>query len=72
MGLVEREWLDTVSTLDSDNIDYTDYVDAGAMLAEELKRKGEETVRIDNVLFQPRAPPTDLTRSSSLCCPRQT
>ena len=47
---MEREWLDTVSTLDSDNIDYTDYVDAGAMLAEELKRKGEETVRIDNVL----------------------
>ena len=41
VGLVKREWLDTVSTLDNDNIDYTDYVDAAAMLAEELKRKGQ-------------------------------
>ena len=45
IGLVEREWLDTVSTLDNDNIDYTDYVDAAAMLAEELKRKGQSTVK---------------------------
>lgn len=45
IGLVEREWLDTVSVLDKDHIDYTDYVDAASMLAEELKKnKGCEYV----------------------------
>ena len=38
IGLVEREWLDTVAVLDKDHIDYTDYVDAASMLAEELKK----------------------------------
>ena len=38
LGLVEREWLDTVACLDKDHIDYTDYVDAASMLAEELKK----------------------------------
>ena len=40
IGLVEREWLDTVATIDKEHIDYTDYVDAAGMLADELKRKG--------------------------------
>merc|ERR1719336_1371946 len=44
IGLVEREWLDTVSTIDKEHIDYTDYVDAAAMLADELKRKGCEYI----------------------------
>ena len=51
VGLVEREWLDTVATLDNDNIDYTDYVDAGAMLAEELKRKGDNEIFSTGVLL---------------------
>jgi len=44
IGLVEREWLDTVSTLDKEHLDYTDYIDAASMLATELKRKGCEYI----------------------------
>jgi len=44
IGLVEREWLDTVSSLDRDHLDYTDYADAASMLAEELKKKGCEYI----------------------------
>ena len=40
IGLVEREWLETLSNIDFDEIDYTDYVDAASMLATELKKKG--------------------------------
>ena len=41
IGLVEREWLDTLATINPEEVDYTDYVDAASMLATELKRKGE-------------------------------
>ena len=41
IGLVEREWLDTVPTLDKEHIDFTDYIDAASMLADELKKKGK-------------------------------
>ena len=41
IGLVEREWLDTLANIDTEEIDYTDYVDAASMLATELKRKGD-------------------------------
>ena len=42
IGLVEREWLDTLATINPEEVDYTDYVDAGSMLAAELKKKGED------------------------------
>ena len=41
IGLVEREWLDTLANINRDEVDYTDYVDAASMLATELKRKGK-------------------------------
>lgn len=44
IGLVEREWLDTLATINPEEVDYTDFVDAGSMLASELKRKGCEYV----------------------------
>ena len=28
IGLVEREWLDTLATINPEEVDYTDYVDA--------------------------------------------
>jgi len=40
IGLVEREWLDTLATINPEEVDFTDYVDAASMLATELKRKG--------------------------------
>ena len=40
IGLVEKEWLETVTSIDQDHIDYTDFVDAASLLAEDLKRKG--------------------------------
>jgi len=44
IGLVEREWLDTLATINPEEVDYTDYVDAASMLATELKKKGCEYV----------------------------
>ena len=38
IGLVEKEWLDTLSTINPEEVTYTDYVDAGTMLARELKK----------------------------------
>ena len=37
IGLVEKEWLDTLSTINPEEVTYTDFVDAGTMLARELK-----------------------------------
>ena len=45
IGLVEKEWLDTLATINPEEVDYTDYVEAGSMLASELKKKG---VVVDN------------------------
>ena len=35
--MVEKEWLDTLSTINPEEVTYTDFVDAGTMLARELK-----------------------------------
>lgn len=37
---MEKEWLDTLATVNPDEVTYTDYVSAGSMLAKELKEKG--------------------------------
>lgn len=37
IGLVECEWLDTLSTINPEEVTYTDYVTAGTMLTKELK-----------------------------------
>ncbi len=45
IGLVEKEWLDTLATINPGEVTFTDYVSAGAMLAKELKEeKGCELV----------------------------
>jgi len=44
IGLVEKEWLDTLATINPEEVDYTDYVEAASMLATELKKKGCEYV----------------------------
>ena len=45
IGLVEKEWLDTLATINPEEVTYTDYVTAGTMLAKELKeQKGCEVV----------------------------
>ena len=40
MGLVEKEWLETLATVNPSEVTYTDYVLAGRMLGRELKEKG--------------------------------
>ena len=40
IGLVEKEWLDTLSTINSEEVTYTDYVESGNALAKDLKAKG--------------------------------
>jgi 5'-nucleotidase len=40
MGLVEKEWLDTLPTIDPNEVTYIDYVEAGNKLAEDLLKEG--------------------------------
>lgn len=44
VGLVEQEWLNTLSTLDESDLDYLDYVTEGSRIAKELKQEGAELV----------------------------
>jgi len=37
VGLVEEEWLDTLTTVDKSNLNYTDYVERGRQIASELR-----------------------------------
>lgn len=36
IGLVEKEWLDTLPTIDPNEVTFIDYVEAGNQLAEKL------------------------------------
>lgn len=40
IGLVEKEWLDTLSTINPEEVTYSDYVESGQALAKELRGKG--------------------------------
>lgn len=40
VGLVEREWLDTLATLNPDELTFIDFVEAGSKLAAQLKKEG--------------------------------
>lgn len=40
LGLVEKEWLDTLPTIDQKEVTFLDYVKAGNQLAEELRNEG--------------------------------
>ena len=44
LGLVEREWLDTIATINSDQVEYEDYVSSGNRLAAQLKAEGCDCV----------------------------
>lgn len=40
VGLVEKEWLDTLPTIDQKEVTFLDYVKAGNQLADQLRREG--------------------------------
>ncbi|KAI4468300.1 nucleotidase-related [Holotrichia oblita] len=40
VGLVEREWLDTLATINPDELTFLDYAEAGNKLAKQLKEEG--------------------------------
>lgn len=44
IGLVEKEWLDTIPTIDPNEVTFVDYVEAGNRLADELIKEGCEIV----------------------------
>lgn len=44
IGLVEKEWLETLPTIDPKEVTYIDFVKAGNKLAEELRNEGCEIV----------------------------
>lgn len=39
IGLVEEEWITTLSTISSDEIEYEDYITAGKRLSNELRNE---------------------------------
>ena len=39
IGLVEEEWIDTLATLDPDDVIFLDYVEEGVRIARELKEQ---------------------------------
>lgn len=39
VGLVEKEWLETLATINADEVTFTDYVDKGRELASSLKKE---------------------------------
>ncbi len=39
MGLVEEEWITTLSVIDSDDIDYEDFILAGKRIANKFKNE---------------------------------
>jgi len=44
IGLVEEEWIETLSTIDPEDVEYTDYVTEGLRLAKELRAEGVDYV----------------------------
>lgn len=44
MGLVEKEWLDTLPTIDPNEVTYIDYVEAGNRLADDLEKEGCDVI----------------------------
>lgn len=44
IGLVEQEWLDTLATINPEEVTFIDFVQAGAKLASQLKQEGCEYV----------------------------
>ncbi|XP_065369578.1 protein 5NUC isoform X1 [Calliphora vicina] len=44
IGLVEREWLETLPTIDPKEVTYIDYVEAGNKLSTELRNEGCELI----------------------------
>lgn len=59
MGLVEKEWLDTLPTIDPKEVTYTDFIKTGNKLATQLRNEVSNFVHIWNFilktkLFRPR------------------
>lgn len=44
MGLVEKEWLDTIATIDPNEVTFIDYIEAGNRLADDLLKEGCEVI----------------------------
>lgn len=44
IGLVEEEWLDTLSSIEKSDLIYTDYVDSARRLSKELKEQGVQFI----------------------------
>lgn len=39
IGLVEREWLDTLASINTDEVTFIDYIEAGKRLSQQLKQE---------------------------------
>lgn len=44
MGLVEKEWLDTIATIDPNEVTFIDYIEAGNRLADDLLKEGCDVI----------------------------
>ena len=50
IGLIEQEWIETLSTLDFDDVIYESFIEAGTRLAKEL-RENNVSERNDFILI---------------------
>lgn len=42
IGLVEQEWLDTLSSINTDEVTFIDFIEAGNKLSQQLKEEVNE------------------------------
>ena len=57
MGLIEQEWIETLSTLDFDDVIYESFIEVGNRLAKELREidvSVDGTFSFDNICIHPR------------------
>ena len=48
VGLVEEDWLATLSTVDPDDVTFADFIEEGRTLARQLR---DDVRRLDTVMF---------------------
>lgn len=59
LGLVEKEWLDTLATINPEEVTFLDYVEAGQKLAAQLKQEVINYAFVSNII---------VSLNLSVCC----
>ena len=65
VGLIEQEWIETLSTIDFDDLIYENFVDCASRLAQKLR---QEDVDLLVFLIQRNLRPSSIQVYFSCCC----